>query len=1426
MKFEMGNTMNKSKALTMALLAFAFAAHAAPVSQTDAKLAAKAWVAREGLLGARMGKNVEKVASIATTNGAVFYAVKMAGAGTVIMSGDTDYAPVIAFTPATNDFSVIDRKSPLWALLNRDVSALSSATRLVASAKASSALAARMSSMATKSASLWGELVAEGGEIEATADPLLKYASPITSGTPGDLRVPALMKTKWSQSNSRGKACWNYYTPNGPNPDAFIPNNTGNAVCGCVATAMAQIMRYHSYPTQTLPTLTRMCYWNDSPMDLTTQGGVYDWDSMTYDPDRTADMTDANYRAIGKLTSDAGISVYMQYTDGESGAYSLDIAPAMKQYWQYGSAYWFCEMEEGITDSNLAEISRRAMYSNFDAGLPVFMGIPGHQIVADGYGFNNGYEYVHLNMGWAGSSDYWYNLPEMTVAHPNFNAVDDLGYNVIPDGGASTVVISGRALDDDGEPFEGAVVSLYRSGTSVLVTQTVSSAHGVWGVAVNAGTYDLVAVTADGYMTGNLEGVQVKTPVTQQVTFTLKELGIKRTVEAVTAVSDIGNSWGNDITLGNPAVRVGSAIYTTLDKAIVAAKEMTDPVIEIIAPAKLKDTATIDFNCTITATNLADAASTPVIREEGATLTVAGGARVLLENIVFSEAGDVPVTVLEGGTAALSGLVGISEIATADAGGIELAGALESAIVVDCAAAKDANQIFGTVTASAGAQSSASKFFNKYDDELGGVVQGASLVWGAAVVDDASAIVKLVQDGVTSHYRSLKTLMKFATNDAEIVVVKNCFLEENLTAEKNIFIHSENGATISVTNSATVSLSADMVVSNITFDCASQSFSSSFITLASGASLTLHEGALLCNGVLDGSTGAIFVNSGATLTMLDGAIVSGFASDSASGGAVSLAGTFNFSGGTISGCSAQSGGAVSATYGSKIYLSGSATTLGNTDAEGNPDNIYLWKDDILELEEDYANVSVSVSLSTSSANEAEAAFGTAPSLPDSEITQISSDVNADIAAEIVDGVLVWYEMPVYIEPFAKIGDVVYGSLADAVEGAEDGDTIEIVSYSASYDTDISIDKKITMMTADENIYLYRAGNCRITVTGTGSLTLTNLTINGGMGYVLAENNPVVYVNGGEFTMDCDAVIGAADDKGNTAAGVVVYNGKFTMKKGSHVLQCYNPDSQSGGGVHVSGESAEFNLAGGAVYYCEAALGGGVALMGKAKMSAGVYGDISDNVGGNLYLSDNVDLTLDTDLEGIVVVTNGFNASTKEFGVVADDYDGTNLAASAACFINEAGTNDLGVVVTNASKRILVWASALTDAGDGTWVYVNDDGETLALYGEIPVPGEDEPEDPVDPPAPPEEDPALPVDIAFKSVSYDSASGSWTLSVTNAVKSCWYSLFGGTALNTNDFTLVERKRAEEDGEIVFTHETSSASYFWSVLAEPSDAHEDE
>ena len=106
----------RSKAIFMALLALAFGAQAASVSQEEAVLAARGWVADGGALGTYIGQGVESAATHVTTNGATFYSVKMWGGGTLFLSSDTEMEPVIAFAGTLRDFSEMDRESPLWAL--------------------------------------------------------------------------------------------------------------------------------------------------------------------------------------------------------------------------------------------------------------------------------------------------------------------------------------------------------------------------------------------------------------------------------------------------------------------------------------------------------------------------------------------------------------------------------------------------------------------------------------------------------------------------------------------------------------------------------------------------------------------------------------------------------------------------------------------------------------------------------------------------------------------------------------------------------------------------------------------------------------------------------------------------------------------------------------------------------------------------------------------------------------------------------------------------------------------------------------------------------------------------------------------------------------------------------------------------------------
>ena len=86
----------KSKAILLALLALAFQAQAASVSRSDAESAVRAWaVGGRRHLGVGFGSGtVEKSAAHSTTNGAVFYSVKLSGGGTVFTSADTSIVPI------------------------------------------------------------------------------------------------------------------------------------------------------------------------------------------------------------------------------------------------------------------------------------------------------------------------------------------------------------------------------------------------------------------------------------------------------------------------------------------------------------------------------------------------------------------------------------------------------------------------------------------------------------------------------------------------------------------------------------------------------------------------------------------------------------------------------------------------------------------------------------------------------------------------------------------------------------------------------------------------------------------------------------------------------------------------------------------------------------------------------------------------------------------------------------------------------------------------------------------------------------------------------------------------------------------------------------------------------------------------------------
>jgi 5-hydroxyisourate hydrolase-like protein (transthyretin family) len=122
---------------------------------------------------------------------------------------------------------------------------------------------------------------------------------------------------------------------------------------------------------------------------------------------------------------------------------------------------------------------------NLDAGFPVILGVLsdndedlGHAMVCDGYGYNSSTLYHHLNMGWGGYDDAWYNLPYIDVTDYEFNIVDTCIYNIFKNG--SGEIISGRVTDTLGNPIENATVTA-QNGLDTY--EDLTDENGIYAIA-------------------------------------------------------------------------------------------------------------------------------------------------------------------------------------------------------------------------------------------------------------------------------------------------------------------------------------------------------------------------------------------------------------------------------------------------------------------------------------------------------------------------------------------------------------------------------------------------------------------------------------------------------------------------------------------------------------------------------------------------------------------------------------------------------------------------------------------------------------------------------------------------------------------------------------------------------------------------------
>lgn len=195
--------------------------------------------------------------------------------------------------------------------------------------------------------------------------------------------IAPMVKTKWNQTTPYNNLC-------------PIDDRTGQrSVTGCVATAMAQIMKYHEWPLK--PTGTANGY--------IFTGTTLDWANMLDVYERNA-WSAAQGNAVALLMRQCGAGVDMQYSSYASGAYSFDVPEALVKHFDYNPS-----MQLHYREYYNQMQWNKLVYDELASGRPVYYSgnsnEGGHAFVCDGYDSNN---FFHFNWGWGGYEDGYFRL--------------------------------------------------------------------------------------------------------------------------------------------------------------------------------------------------------------------------------------------------------------------------------------------------------------------------------------------------------------------------------------------------------------------------------------------------------------------------------------------------------------------------------------------------------------------------------------------------------------------------------------------------------------------------------------------------------------------------------------------------------------------------------------------------------------------------------------------------------------------------------------------------------------------------------------------------------------------------------------------------------------------------------------------------------
>lgn len=242
----------------------------------------------------------------------------------------------------------------------------------------------------------------ESGEPEVTGVELRDESLPEA--------VPALLMTAWNQG-----------TPYNKMVAAKFDNNTA-VPTGCVATAMAQIMRYYKWPEKGVSYKSYRYEGSlgSKQMSANFSNTTYDYENMLYSY-VAGGYSDAQADAVAELMLHCGVAVEMDYDLSGSGALSSMAAQALESYFSYSTKFFVRDI---YTESEWMDM----VYGELAAGRPLLYGgndpsLGGHAFVIDGYDADG---LVHVNWGWSGSGTAYCDIAILNSGNGNYSQMQDM----------------------------------------------------------------------------------------------------------------------------------------------------------------------------------------------------------------------------------------------------------------------------------------------------------------------------------------------------------------------------------------------------------------------------------------------------------------------------------------------------------------------------------------------------------------------------------------------------------------------------------------------------------------------------------------------------------------------------------------------------------------------------------------------------------------------------------------------------------------------------------------------------------------------------------------------------------------------------------------------------------------------------------------